>query len=603
MKKKMTTRLMTVLLTAALLVPLFVQAPKADAKVTVKLSKKAVTVSVGVTKKVKVKTKGVKKVVKVTAKSSKKAVASVKASKKAISITGNKAGKSTVKATVKYKVNNKTLTKKLKCKATVKADEAGKDDGTKTPDSATVTTNPPVSQTDVPNDQNGTGEPEQTEAPDGIFTNRTFDPEADPGPTRTPGPQNLLAAFSEYTEHVGTCISWNNWGGGGWGGWGGNQGGQSSIIDANTTACIQENYNSLTAENNHKPQNILGGNANVISVDQARSQGIFVPEGYPEANVIQLNYGNIDSLMQYCAENNIHMRFHGLLWHEQTSNWWFRQNYNGNQAYVTPEIMDKRIEYYITNVIDHISTSQYKDVVYAYDVVNEFYHMEECIYRINEGKRDKRDDVKCYYEVYGKDIFTDPTDPAHSHVVDRPEYVKKAFKYAHDALKKHGLENKVELVYNDYDTNKPDVRRSILAVTSYINEQDDINPEGEILVTTIGMQCHDKLADEFFVNETDYAHAISMTEFAKTGLNLQVTEFDLERNGQPNEDQIKYWQDFAKLVITLSKKGAHFTSLTWWGITDSSSWLGSGNSPLLFGSSVTDKKEAYYKIIEAAYQS
>ena len=608
MKKKVSTKVLSVFLAAALVVPLIGSAPAdVSAKASVKLSAKKVAVDVGKTKKIKVKTSGVKKVVKVTCKSSKKSIAKVeKVTKKAITVSGKKAGAATLKVKVKYKAKakGKTLSKKLSVKVTVNSASAADDkkSDVATDSALTVATNKPNGTSTATEAPTATPSP----TPKRIYI---FDPNATPGPTRTPGPQNLLAAFSEYTEHVGTCISWSGGGGGwGWGGWGGQQT-NSSIIDANTTACIKENYNSLTAENNNKPNAILGSwNADLISVDQAKTEGILIPEGYTEANVPRLNYTNIDQLMKYCAENGIHMRYHGLLWHEQTSNWWFRQSYNSGQAYVSPAIMDKRIEYFIMNVIEHISTSEYKNVVYAYDVVNEFYHMEECIYRINEGKRDKGSDVRCYYEVYGQDIFTNPADPAHSHVVDKPAYVKKAFKCAHDMLKKHNLLDDVELVYNDYDTNKEDVRRSILAVTSYINEKDEINPDGEKLVTTIGMQCHDKLADEFFVyGKTDAekknSHEVSMTEFAKTGLRLQVTELDLERNGQSEADQIQYWQDFAKLVITLSKKGAHFTSLTWWGITDSSSWLGSGNSPLLFGNSVTDKKNAYYKIIEAAYQS
>ena len=577
MKKCIKKRLISVLLMMALVLPLFAVNSKIDAKETVKLAKKSVSVSVGETKKVKVTTKGVKKVVKVSAKSSAKSVAKVKAAKNAVSITGKKAGKATISATVKYKVKakGKTLSKKLSCKVNVldKSDDKGADASAATATPAKSTDNTKVTP------------PTPTPIPNWFG----FYPDASPGPTRTPGPENLLGAFSEYTKNVGVCLDWKFYES------------NPTIADADTKAVVKENFNSITAENNNKPNIILGNSANLISVSSAQNQGIIIPEGYTEANVPKLNYSNIDVLMKFCADNGLRMRYHALLWHEQTSNWWFRENYSSSAAFVTPEIMDKRIEYFIMNVIEHISTSQYADVVYAYDVVNEFYHMEECIWKINEGKKNKTEEVKCYYEVYGEEIFTNPDDPAHYPVVDNPRYVKMAFKCAHDMLKKYDLVDKVELVYNDYDTHLSDVCRSILAVTSFINAKDELNPDGEKLVTTIGMQCHEKLADDCFVYGDSDCHEVSMTKYAKTGLNLQITELDVTQNGEPDEESIKYWEDFTRLVITLAKKGAKFTSLTIWGLTDELSWRGPEEKPLLFRETVKDVKPAYYAVIDAAY--
>lgn len=543
------------LLSAALAFTLVNAAPstcaKTSKKPTIKLSKSS-TLTKGETKKLKIKTSGIKKIVSVKWKSSKKSVAKItKSSLKIARIKAVKAGKAKISATVKYKekASSKTKVKKVNCAVTVKS--AGK----------------PT--------------PPQNSAPPTL--SQTAAPTPTPKPTRTPGPQNLFAALSDYMKNVGSCVSYNSWG-------------NSALDDADTKAYIKENFNSITAENEMKPESILGRWTNKITTVQARQQGIYIPENYTENYVPLLDYTSIDTLMKFASENGLRIRYHGLIWHEQTPNWFFRTNYSDSGKFVTPEIMDARLEYYIKNVMNHVYSSQYADTVYCWDVVNEFYHMTECIYRIENGQKDKTDNVKCYYNVYGQEIFEDPSSPETSKVVDNPRYVKLAFKWAHEVLEQFGLVGRVELVYNDYDTDFADVRASVLAVTKYINEKDSINPNGDKLVTTIGMQTHDVLGVHFIAD-----HKASMDAFKATGLNLQVTEMDLRLNNYTVEDQLKYWEDFIRLVIDEAKSGANFTGFTWWGLCDSKSWFGVAQSPLLCGSSVKDKKPAYYKVIETAY--
>ena len=529
------------------------KAPKLSASKTVKLK-------AGASKKISVKKNGVKKLVKVTWKSSKKSCVTLNKTKgTSVKIKGISEGKATVTATVKYKAgkNAKTSSKKLKCKVTVSN----------------------VSE-------------EQTPSPSPTANTPANEPNETPAPKRTPGPTNLLSALSCFVENVGTCISY----GGGWGGWGGS----SAVADSTTTAYIKENFNSLTAENEMKPCNVLGYQPTILTIEEAKNQGYIIPDSYTETYVPQINYSNIDKLLKYASDNGIRVRYHGLLWHEQTSNWFFRKNFDSSASYVTPEIMDARNEYFITNVMNHVYSGQYKDVVYCWDVINEYFHMTECISRIRTEANpdgDKNEDVKCYYEVYGDKIFEDASDPINSPVKSNPEYIKKAFKTAHDVLKSYGLENKVELVYNDYDTNMNDVRRFTIEVANYINSKDELNPDGEKLLTTIGMQAHDKLGKHSVSGHVDTIDAIK-----KAGYNIQFTEFDLALNGRSEAEQLQYLEDLITIIALESQDGAHFTCFSWWGMTDSSSWLGANESPLLCGTSVNDKKPAYYTVINTAYR-
>ncbi len=534
-------------------------------KASVNLTKKC-DIKKGSKKTLKLKISGAK-VVKATWKSSKKNVAKItKSSKKKAVISGLKKGSSIVSVNLKYKAG-KVFKKKLKCKVTVSEAVAttAPANNLLTPASNTQT---PVSNTQTP----------ATSAP--------AVPTDTPKPTRTPGPVNLLSALGDYVHNVGSCIAYNTWGG------------DSPLDNADVKAYIKENLNSLTAENEMKPEGILGGfQANLIKPSEAKAQGYIIPDDYKETNVPSLNYNNIDTLMKFESDNNIRIRYHGLIWHEQTPNWFFRKNYNPNSDFVTPEVMDARLEYYIKNVIKHICESKYSNTVYCYDVVNEFFHMTECIYRITDGQQDKTDNVKCFYNVYKGDIFEDPSSPSTSKVVDNPKYVKKCFKWAHEMLDQYGLTDSVELVYNDYDTNFEDVRSSILAVTKYINEKDDINPNGDKLVTTVGMQTHDNLEGKYLVKD----HKATIDAIKAAGLNVQVTEMDLALRTATKEEQLKYWSDFTRMLIDEAKSGANITGFTWWGLADKNSWLGESQSPLLCGSSVKDKKAAYYTVINTAY--
>lgn len=529
------------------------KAPKLSASKTVKLK-------AGASKKISVKKNGVKKLVKVTWKSSKKSCVAINKTKgTSVKIKGKSSGKATVTATVKYKSgkSSKTSSKKLKCKVTVSNDS---EEQTPTP---APTANAP------------TDEPNETQSPG-----------------RTPGPTNLLSALSCFVENVGTCISY----GGGWGGWDGS----SAVADSATTAYIKENFNSLTAENEMKPCNVLGYQPTILTIEEAKNQGYIIPDSYTEAYVPQINYSNIDKLLKYAYDNGIRVRYHGLLWHEQSSNWFFRKNFDSSASYVTPEIMDARNEFFITNIMNHVYSGQYKDVVYCWDVINEYFHMTECISRIRTEANpdgDKNEDVKCYYEVYGDKIFEDASDPINSPVKSNPEYIKKAFKTAHDILKSYGLENKVELVYNDYDTNMNDVRRFTIEVANYINSKDELNPNGEKLLTTIGMQAHDKLG-----KHSISGHVSTIDAIKQAGYNIQFTEFDLALNGRSEAEQLQYLEDLITVIALESQDGAHFTCFSWWGMTDSSSWLGANESPLLCGTSVKDKKPAYYTVINTAYR-
>ena len=71
-------------------------------------------------------------------------------------------------------------------------------------------------------------------------------------------------------------------------------------------AIIKNNYNSITAENDFKPQSVQ-----------------------PQEG--QWNFRNADAIADFCRENGIKLRGHCLAWHSQVGQWMF-QGANGGQA-------------------------------------------------------------------------------------------------------------------------------------------------------------------------------------------------------------------------------------------------------------------------------
>ena len=215
------------------------------------------TMEKGMTKKVSIKKNGAK-IKKVSWKSSKKAV--LKLSKKSgnsVKIKAKKKGKATITASVKYSISSKSYTKKLKCNVRVITSVAADDDY----------------QSDSP-----------TKAPIKM-------------------PENLIEALAPYVTNVGSCVSYHQ------------------LNSPENNAYIKENFNSLTAENEMKHSSVLGYNPNLIKTSEARLKGYIIPDEYSEEYVPEINYNQIDTLLEYAYNNNIRVRYHTFLWHEQSANW------------------------------------------------------------------------------------------------------------------------------------------------------------------------------------------------------------------------------------------------------------------------------------------
>ncbi len=372
----------------------------------------------------------------------------------------------------------------------------------------------------------------------------TPEPTATPTPTKKPTPTpmgtnlpegiNLLNTYGKIFGRIGTCIN-------------GRQ-----FTDQVALALLKENYNSITLENEMKPDAILSDYRKQLSLDDAKSRGYVIPDNYKEATVPELNFYYTDRALTFCAENNLGLRGHTLVWHSQTPSWFFRVDYKPDGEFVTPEVMDARMEFYIRSVMGHVYDHENGEVLYSWDVVNEYVHAE------NSG----------WEAVYGNEGL-------------EPGFVKKAFTIADDVLKKYGIRESVSLLYNDFNTYSETLQ--ILRLLEFVNG------DGKVC-DGVGMQSHLTA-----MNPPAVKYKMAVEDFLEAGHEVHMTELDIG-NANPTY-QANYVYDIMEDLLEMKKNGAAINGITYWGISDVTSWRKT-EKPLLFTTPKTPKL-AYYKALEA----
>ena len=345
---------------------------------------------------------------------------------------------------------------------------------------------------------------------------------------------NLLNTYGALLGKSGNCVTLNQ------------------LQNANTLAHIKSQYNSITLENEMKPDALLGRTPSLFTQDAARKLGYYLPGGFTETYVPKINFDTVDKVLKICYENGIGVRAHTLIWHSQTPDWFFRVGYSTKYGYVSQDQMNKRMEYYIKTVMNHVYTSKYGSCVSAWDVVNEYLHATPSGWEY----------------IYGK-------------CGNKPAFVKRAFQYAHDCISYFKLTDKVSLFYNDFNTYM--VVNDIITMINYINSNGKI-------CNGVGMQSH---LSTTYPSVSYYTQALQA--FVNAGFEVQITELDA--TNKSDTDLANYLYDLMKNVLRIKKAGGKITGLTFWGLADDATWI-RGEKPLLF-SRLSVPKSAYYSVLQA----
>lgn len=287
----------------------------------------------------------------------------------------------------------------------------------------------------------------------------------------------------------------------------------------------KKHFNSCTMTNLMKSCYIL----DQVGSQKSLSEG----DGSPA-----LSFASIDPTLQWCMENGMKMRGHTLVWHTQAPEWFFRENYSENGAYVDKETMLFRMESYIAQLMTHVQ-EEYPGVVYCWDVVNEAVDPDSPAEGNEFMCRTKLGDApNPWYETIGED------------------YVEMAFTYA----RKYAADD-VKLFYNDYNTFQIPKRDAIYALCSSLKEKG--------LIDGIGMQGYWGLS---YPSVFDIESAIK--KYAELGLEIHITELSIgvdEETEEQFEKQAKKYGSVFVMLHNLDTAGggpANITNVTLFGLVD-----------------------------------
>ncbi|MCQ2416377.1 MAG: endo-1,4-beta-xylanase [Oscillospiraceae bacterium] len=320
-----------------------------------------------------------------------------------------------------------------------------------------------------------------------------------------------------------------------------------NIRNAQVANFIKQNFNSITCENEMKPDSIC---------DQQKSSG----------DNIAINLNQAAPILQFCEQNGIGLRGHTFVWYSQTPEWIFKENMQSNSgSFVSPDRMNKRLESMIKNTFEAIKTQYPNLKIYSYDVCNELFKNDGGGFRGDGGEYSN------WWKCYGNDSF-----------------VINAFKYARQYAPKD-----CKLYMNDYN------EYFGIKCDDLYNMAKKIMAEGDY-IDGIGMQSHLHAAD---FGKTGSAHkstdnqmmayADAIDKFASLGLDVQITELDVTAADTSTGSNL-----YVDVFRAAMERSGKISSLTLWGHCDSASWrqqYEDGGNPLPFDSNCQPK--AFYSDI------
>lgn len=301
---------------------------------------------------------------------------------------------------------------------------------------------------------------------------------------------------------------------------------------------------------------------NVIVAENAMKPASLQPmEGY-------FNWAPADRIRDFARDNDMKLRFHALVWHNQIPEWFFIDREGNRMVDETDPIrreankalLLQRLEKHIRAIIE-----RYRDYVDYWEVVNEV---------IDPGAPDGMRNSQ-WYQITGKD------------------FIKTAFRAAREAAGDDAL-----LAINDYNTHQPRKRDFLYDLVM------ELRDEG-IRVDIIGHQTHISL-----VYPSMPLIGESIEKFAAAGFRNHITELDISvyayrddttsYNVVPDYLLSQLAVRYRDLFDIFRRLEAYIDDVTFWGIADNHTWLHTTtrrNAPLLFDEQFAPK-DAFWAAID-----
>lgn len=330
----------------------------------------------------------------------------------------------------------------------------------------------------------------------------------------------------------------------------------AALKNTELTKLIKYHFNSTTFSNEMKAYSLMS---------QSASQNAYVDENSPAV----MNFTKADSMVAYAVENGLSIRGHVLTWDADMCDWFFREGYKKDGAYVSADIMKNRLKMYIDEVMTHFE-EKYPGAIYCWDVVNE-------AVADNAGEF-ADDDVRHVRQVRGgkTNLFYDYIGS---------DYVELAFRYAYETRAKLQAANSktnIKLFYNDYNTfatygaNKRD---AIIQLVKSVNSFASDGNGGYLkFCDGIGMQSYigGYGQQSGCMNDNDITLVKNAIEkFAENNVEVHVTELAVRNYDNDAEpEHAAFYKKLVQTYVDINKaaqaagKTGPITSLSIWGLFD-----------------------------------
>ena len=380
----------------------------------------------------------------------------------------------------------------------------------------------------------------------------------------------------------------------------------SEISDDTLMELVEKHFNAVTLGNELKPDALFNyqiGQSVDCKTITFKGTELKVPVVNDKNE--NLDFSRADAMLEKILEwnnanpkNKIRVRGHVLVWHSQTPEWFFHEDYDVAKPYVDKETMNRRLEWFISSVFDHYfgkaANGKYDGLFYGWDVVNE---------AVNGNTY--RDD-----KVIPDESDTSTSDTRHGsnsmwwRVYQSNEFIINAFKYANQYAPED-----VELYYNDYgetDNTKCE------GIVKLIN---DVKHAAGTRLDAFGMQAH------YNVDGFSAAQFKSVAKkYAQAAGKVQLTELDFKASSTYDGTAATKESEYTKMaychknlyeaIKALKNEGTNVSGLTVWGVIEPNSWLhsqsnvggganGSAQCPLLFDGNYK-AKPAYWAYVDAS---
>lgn len=364
-------------------------------------------------------------------------------------------------------------------------------------------------------------------------------------------------------------------------------GGANRSMDTETQAFFMHHFNALTAEDYHKPDQMITNTSpgNLMNLPRA------------------------DQIVNFANDNNIAMVGHTLIWHSQSRLWMTGRTGYAIFPLVTRQQAIANMEQSINLVAGH-----YARRIHSWDVVNE-------VFRSSIVTAPSQDTLNSNPNWWRTQLRNETIGLGVSHLAwynafangateseCGSDFIYYAFRFARLA------DPNAILYYNDYNEEQPGKRAAIHQMVTQLNARWLTDPANTSpnrpLIEVIGMQSHYHLDAWGGMNWGNIRAALELFT-SIPGVTVSITELDItvgpESNFNPNpglyvtraplsaEDQARQAVAFGRLFRYYVEFNHSINRVSFWGIADNRGWRRGGH-PSLFDTNYQPKK-AFWAVL------